>query len=135
MFTKKTNQENSRIPVPASPTPLRRQSSLRIRGEKKDTTTPYLSRDANHAKDNKSHSVALKRGSSFMERGERRDHHGVRGLPNRPHNIKTDVKCNTKFVGPTTPQSPARIRSLVSCKWWFLIIESIDFAGTKIIYL
>lgn len=128
MFTKKVTPDNSRIPVPASPTPIRRQGSLRVRGEKatamptfpppQKRTSLLSNRGANHhPKDPKNQFVnvaGLKRGNSFMERGEKRDSIRHNAVPNRPNHLKTDGGKHLKGGLLTTPQSPARIRSLVS---------------------
>lgn len=101
-----SKSKDSRIPVPLSPSPLRRSSSLRLRND--SLVTNHVIQSTNHTAgysqlqdDGKS---ALRRGNSFMERGERYARYGT--SPSKARNIETKAL--------KIPQSPSRIRSLVS---------------------
>ncbi|XP_018570332.1 myosin-9 isoform X2 [Anoplophora glabripennis] len=130
--TPKTNTTDSKtkIPVPASPTPVRRQGSLQLKSES-DTTRRFSygsSRDANHSgrftaptSRDTNHSgrsttnAVLKRGHSLMERGEHcRGSNGGGGfaVARRAENVKIEPRNPGALKGATTPQSPSRIRSL-----------------------
>nr|XP_023029339.1 uncharacterized protein LOC111517416 isoform X1 [Leptinotarsa decemlineata]XP_023029340.1 uncharacterized protein LOC111517416 isoform X1 [Leptinotarsa decemlineata]XP_023029341.1 uncharacterized protein LOC111517416 isoform X1 [Leptinotarsa decemlineata] len=127
----------SRIPL-ASPIPLRRHNSLRLRGERDvirdDNRFRDVSRDANRRRDSSrepnhgdrlaagkaAQSTAnplLKRGQSFMERNEHRVRNGgenITPVVRRPDNVKIGFKSTLDLPKGvvTTPQSPARVRSL-----------------------
>ncbi|KAJ3646173.1 hypothetical protein Zmor_023771 [Zophobas morio] len=104
--------KDSRIPVPLSPAPLRRSGSLRLRGESlvPNHLSPSTNQTARLQQDNKS--ALLKRGNSFMERGERHVRHGVSAAAAKSRNIDTTDSLNRKALKGAAPQSPSRIRSL-----------------------
>lgn len=103
---------DSRIPVPQSPTLLRRTGSLRL-----PLTTSIQLRHSQVP--NPQPDAPLKRGNSFhsMERGERRSKHGAPPGNYRPNSLETpnhrSPKNSNGTKGAITPQSPSRIRSLV----------------------
>lgn len=109
----------SRIPLP-SPTPLRRSASLRTRPDQ-HPTRPFFIRDANqrltHEDSRRGDDASLRRGNSFMERGERRTSgHGVRveTAARRPETLKTEGRSPGANRAALTPGTPPRNRSLVS---------------------
>ncbi|RZC38071.1 myosin heavy chain, clone 203 [Asbolus verrucosus] len=115
IFPIMSKPKESRIPVLSSPTPLRRAGSLRLRSENRasNQTTPASNRTAGFQAPQDNKSALLKRGNSFMERGERQTRHGASAVAARPRNFVTTEPRNPKALkGPTTPQSPSRIRSL-----------------------
>ncbi|KAJ8979628.1 hypothetical protein NQ317_015195 [Molorchus minor] len=119
-------ESKTRIPIPASPTPLRRQGSLRTKGDSDATRRLSCGGSPAASKDNcrpgrfsgkytqSAANPPLKRGYSFMERGEQRVGNGGSGstVPRRPDTVKIDPRHLGTLKGPTTPQSPSRIRSL-----------------------
>ncbi|CAG9832373.1 unnamed protein product [Diabrotica balteata] len=139
MFTKIPETTKTKIPVPASPTPLRRHNSLRLRGEKPFTypigkrrdeenniiiakespdQNHTASKDRNHnnrfsfsetTHHQSSFNPPLQRGRSFMERSDRGVQHGAK----RPENMKIGNRSPVEVLkGGTTPVSPSRVRSL-----------------------
>ncbi|XP_072383594.1 protein quick-to-court isoform X3 [Diabrotica undecimpunctata] len=139
MFTKIPETTKTKIPVPASPTPLRRHNSLRLRGEKPFTypigkrrdeenniiiakespdQNHTASKDRNHnnrfsfsetTHHQSSFNPLLQRGRSFMERSDRGVQHGAK----RPENMKIGNRSPVEVLkGGTTPVSPSRVRSL-----------------------
>ncbi|KAJ3624969.1 hypothetical protein MTP99_018556 [Tenebrio molitor] len=115
IFPIMSKPKDSRIPVPSSPVPLRRAGSLRLRTDNPAANhfSPATNRTAGLQAQQDNRSALLKRGNSFMERGERHARHGASAAAPRPRNIVTTDSRNPKGLkGPTTPQSPSRIRSL-----------------------
>lgn len=155
MFPTETHPDNhqlqtrstseSKIPVPASPTPFRRHNGLRLRGEggsvpyKRSTSTDSSIVDiGKKSASRENHQTApasragngvagirrqcannplLKRGNSFMERGEKRIGNDGGKLPpaHRPNSVKISGKTAAGLQVPGTvnsPQSPSRVRSL-----------------------
>ncbi|XP_063916354.1 protein quick-to-court isoform X2 [Zophobas morio] len=112
LFPMMSKPKDSRIPVPLSPAPLRRSGSLRLRGESlvPNHLSPSTNQTARLQQDNKS--ALLKRGNSFMERGERHVRHGVSAAAAKSRNIDTTDSLNRKALKGAAPQSPSRIRSL-----------------------
>lgn len=125
IFPPMSKPRDSRIPIPQSPTLLRRTGSLRLplttSIQLRHSQVPNPQQDAS----------SLKRGNSFhfMERGERRSKHGAPPGNYRPNSLETPDHKSPKGTngskGAVTPQSPSRIRSLVSR--FVLILHSFDF--------
>lgn len=125
MFTK-IPEIKTKIPVPSSPQPLRRQNSLRLKDEKRvSLSIPSRSQDTNHSVSQdknpvdrfsasekatqSSFSPRLQRGRSFMERTDR----GVQNGSRRPDRIKIGHKSPADVPKSfNSPESPGRIRSL-----------------------
>ncbi|XP_057671906.1 protein quick-to-court isoform X1 [Diorhabda carinulata] len=136
MFTKIPENSKTKIPIPASPTPLRRHNSLRLKGEKSFNFTSssrrrddgnvivqenpdqkvvanrdrhcnrFSSAETTHQSSSNPH---LKRGRSFMDRSDR----GVQNGTKRPENMKIGHRSPVDvFKNGTTPESPSRVRSL-----------------------
>lgn len=137
MFTKIPENSKTKIPVPASPTPLRRHDSLRLKGEKPFNcrSSSCRRRDDNNAiaqenpdqkllvsRDRHSNRFSLaetthqsslnphlKRGRSFMDRSDR----GVQNGAKRPENMKIGHRSPVDVIkGGAAPESPTRVRSL-----------------------
>lgn len=132
MFQRTAVPSSTKIPVPSSPKPLRRQTSLRIKGEKSYSQTPNsVSGDMNRGRVSNSagrfseknsqfsEGGQLKRGSSFVELRERKSVviNGSRHAANVGEGVKIEPRSGQRALrGATTPESPARVRSLVSKK-------------------
>ena len=133
LFPMMSKPKDSRIPVPLSPAPLRRSGSLRLRGESlvPNHLSPSTNQTARLQQDNKS--ALLTPGNSFMERGERHVRHGVSAAAAKSRNIDTTDSLNRKALKGAAPQSPSRIRSLVSA--WDIVLKkgiSIDWLPVRV---
>lgn len=113
-------QLTSKIPI-LTDSPLRRSLSLRVKGEGLSglcsTNSLYkVTPESNHTRKTSGENV-LRRGTSFVERGEKRGNNETRSktaVACRPRNVITEPRNQGALKGALTPTSPSRTRSLVS---------------------
>lgn len=108
----------SKIPVPSEP-PMRRAGSLRVRGEKapgfyRSTNSVYRVSATDSGLGFVPGDSELRRGNSFLERGEKDGSRSTTAVACRPRNVNTEPRIQGALKGAVTPVSPSRTRSLVS---------------------
>ncbi|XP_050302282.1 protein quick-to-court isoform X2 [Anthonomus grandis grandis] len=109
---------DSKIPIPSSPTPFRRLGSLRLKGEKVFKKDPNNMREGQERTTGKAvesnrqcaSNPPLKRGNSYMERGEKRDDGGKTG-PHRPNSVRITA-AKSAAQGANHIAGSGRVRSL-----------------------